>query len=303
MIVRDEEPRLAECLHSIKPYVSEMVVVDTGSKDRTREVALGCGARVFEMTWSDSFAEARNESIRHARGRWILWLDADDVLPPECGTKLGELLRRFPNVDAAFTVPVHIPPGPGEFTVSVVDHVKVFPNRPDLRFEHRIHEQILPAIREAGIPVYESGLHVVHKNYDRSDAGQAKKRARDFRLLTLDLHDRPNHAFVLFNLGMTYLYAAKEYEVAAQYLERCLANSNPEASIVHKAYAMWTSALMAQLEWEEALRVNEKGRSFYPDDPELLLQAGQLYQQVGRFAQWRASPIRRYRRANSFRPR
>ena len=74
-------------------------------------------------------------------------MDADDVISPECGEKLRQLAASHPKRDAAFHVAVRIPPGPGEFSESVVDHVKLFPNRPDIRFEHRIHEQILPALR------------------------------------------------------------------------------------------------------------------------------------------------------------
>jgi glycosyltransferase involved in cell wall biosynthesis len=282
MIARDEEPRIESCLRSIAPYVDEMVVVDTGSADRTREIARECGARVFEFPWTDSFAEARNESVARARGRWIFWMDADDVIAPEAGVELRRLIRRYPDGNAAFQAQVRIPPGPGEFSESVVDHVKLFPNRADLRFEHRIHEQILPAIRRAGLPVLFSEISVTHQHYDRSEKGQARKRQRDFRLLELDLRDRPEHPFVLFNLGMTYLYATKEYEVAAHYLRRSLQASDWRDSIVRKAYAMLSTARICQGEWVAALAANEEGRSYYPEDAELLFLAGQIYAEHGR---------------------
>ncbi len=287
MIVRDEEDKIAACLESIAPYVDEMIVVDTGSNDRTREVALRCGARVFDFPWTESFAEARNQSLAQAQGKWIFWMDADDVITPECGRQLRGLIHRHPNADAAYLMQVHIPPGPGEFSGSLVDHVKLFPSRPDLRFEHRIHEQILPALRRVGVAIELSDVFVTHQNYDRSPEGQAKKRRRDFHLLELDLKDHPHHPFVLFNLGMTWLYATKEYELAAHYLRRSLSGSHPEDSIVRKAYALLTASRIGQQDWVEALQANEEGRRHYPDDAELLFQAGQLYQQVGRFDQAR----------------
>jgi glycosyltransferase involved in cell wall biosynthesis len=287
MIVRDEEPRIAQCLQSVAAYVDEMVVVDTGSKDRTREVARRCGARVFDFPWCDDFAKARNQSLDQAQGQWVFWMDADDVMPSHCGEELRRLLHRYPRRDVAFQMQVRIPPGPGEFSENIVDHVKLFPNRPDLRFEHRIHEQILPSIRRAGLEVLFSDLYVTHANYDRSERGQAKKRERDFRLLELDLRDRPEHPFVLFNLGMTYLYATKEHEVAAHYLRRSLDVSHWRDSIVRKAYAMLAMARMAQGEWDLALAANEEGRQYYPDDAELLYQAGQIYNQLDRFTEAR----------------
>lgn len=283
MIVRNEEPRIRECLLSIAPHVDEMVIIDTGSTDLTREIALECGARVFDFPWPDSFAMARNQSIEQARGKWIFWMDADDVISLESGAKLRELIRLHPDCNVAYQVQVRIPPGPGEFSPSVVDHVKLFPNHPEVRFEHRIHEQVLPSLRRVGFDVRFSDLFVTHHNYDRSPDGQRKKRLRDFRLLMLDLLDHPDHPFVLFNLGMTHLYATRDYEVAAHYVQRSLDGSDWRDSIVRKSYALLTTARICQQDWGAAIAANEAGRSFYPEDAELLFQAGQIYQQLGRF--------------------
>lgn len=288
MIVKNEEARLEACLQSVAPYVDEMVVLDTGSTDRTREIAYGCGAQVYDYEWTDSFADARNRSLDLATGKWAFWMDADDVLSPECGVLLRALIRQAPGRDAAFHAQVRIPPGPGEFSPSVVDHIKLFPIRPDIRFEHRIHEQVLPSLRKAGIAIRFSDLFVTHQHYDRSPAGQATKRLRDFRLLGLDLADHPNHPFILFNLGMTHLFATKEFEVAAHYLRRSLSGSNWQDSIVRKAFAMLTTAHMCQDELELALMANERGRQHYPEDAELLFQAGQILDGLGRLDEARA---------------
>src|SRR5262249_16337399 len=124
MIVRDEERCLRECLESIRPWVDEMVVVDTGSTDRTKAIARDCGARVFDVPWVPEFAAARNAGLEQAHGDWIFWMDADDVISTDCAKQLRELVRRHPKRDVAFQMPVHIPAKAGQFSPQRTDHVK-----------------------------------------------------------------------------------------------------------------------------------------------------------------------------------
>jgi GT2 family glycosyltransferase/2-polyprenyl-3-methyl-5-hydroxy-6-metoxy-1,4-benzoquinol methylase len=94
MIVRNNAGTIGPCLESIRRWVDEMIVVDTGSTDATPEIAAQLGARVSHFPWCDSFSAARNESLRHARGRWIFWMDSDDTIDAENGQKLRELAYR-----------------------------------------------------------------------------------------------------------------------------------------------------------------------------------------------------------------
>ncbi len=80
MIAKDEQEHISGCLESVRGLVDEIIVVDTGSADRTKETARSCGAKVFSFPWTGNFAEARNESLRHATGDWIIFLDADERL-------------------------------------------------------------------------------------------------------------------------------------------------------------------------------------------------------------------------------
>jgi len=93
MIVRDEEENLPHCLESVRGIFDEVVVVDTGSGDRTAEIARAFGAKVFEFAWVDDFAAARNAALEHATGDYAFWLDADDVIEPEQRGKLVALLE------------------------------------------------------------------------------------------------------------------------------------------------------------------------------------------------------------------
>lgn len=92
MIVKNEKHNLPRCLASVKPYVDEMIIVDTGSEDGTPEIAAEYGAKVRYFEWCDDFAAARNYAISQASGDWILMLDADEELVVHSDNYLEEII-------------------------------------------------------------------------------------------------------------------------------------------------------------------------------------------------------------------
>jgi glycosyltransferase involved in cell wall biosynthesis len=98
MIVRDAEAQIGQVLEDASTVCEELVVVDTGSTDATREQATAKGAKVFEFEWIDDFAAARNVSFEHCTGDWILWLDADDRIPPPAQQQFQRLKRNLPSL-------------------------------------------------------------------------------------------------------------------------------------------------------------------------------------------------------------
>jgi len=291
MIVRDSARTLPACLESIRPWVDEMVIVDTGSVDETPRIVESFGGRLFHFPWCDDFSAARNESLRHARGDWLFWMDSDDTIPPECGRQLRGLIDREipPNV-LGFVVQVHCPggseDGDADSDVTAVDHVKLIRNRPDLRFDGRIHEQVLPAIRRLGGEVAWTDLYVVHSGSDQGRAAQEKKRERDLRLLELELAERPEHPFTLFNLGMTHVHGSR-FEEAADYLRRGIARSGPEESHLRKAYALLVFAKMRLDHHAAAFEACTRGRAMFPRDAELRFRQGVLLHELGKLEEAR----------------
>jgi Glycosyl transferase family 2 len=149
MIVRNEEHNLGACLASVADLIDEMIVVDTGSTDATKSVASRHGAKDYDFPWVDHFAAARNESLKHATGQWIFWLDADDRVDDQNRDKLRALFDGLQDDNAAYVVKCHCLPDAGG-TATVVDHLRLFRNRQDVRWTFRVHEQILPAVRASG---------------------------------------------------------------------------------------------------------------------------------------------------------
>ena len=282
MIVRDNEDTIEACLDSIYPWVDEIIIVDTGSTDATPDICRRFGAQMLEFPWCDDFSAARNVSLKPATGEWVFWMDSDDVIPEEQGRKLRELVygNHAPNC-YGYVMQVQCPSAStGQMTV--VDHVKIFRNRPELRFEHRIHEQILPAIRRLGGDVSFTDIHVVHSGSDQTPEVRKRKLERDFRILKLDLEAHPDHPFVLFNLGMTY-EDAEEYAEAETHFRRCLQVSNPGESHLRKAYALLVNCQREQGRIDEGIQTATEALEVFDGDKELLFRRATLYQHVKRF--------------------
>jgi len=294
LIVRDNERTLGPCLESLLPWVDEVIVVDTGSTDGTPELAARLGARLFHFPWCDDFSAARNESLSHARGDWVFWMDSDDTITEACGRGLRDLALgdHRPEV-LGYVMQVHCPGGTtdGADDVTCVDHVKLIRNRPDLHFEGRIHEQVLPSIRRAGGEVAWTGLHVVHSGSDQTAEGRARKLERDFRLLGLELRDQPDHPFVLFNLGMTHADGGQHAE-AIEFLRRGIRVADPKDSHLRKAYALLAASLQQIGRSREAQEECEAGLRLFPSDKELLFRRALLHQHFGRLRDAERSYLR-----------
>ena len=281
MIVRNEERVVRACLESTWGVFPQVIVVDTGSTDGTIEIAKSFGAEVYEIPWPKSFSEARNVSLSYAKGRWVLWIDADDTIPLRTLEAMILAALNAPHEVNGFIIPIQfVEDGPGAGTK--VDHVKLFRNDPRHRFEGRIHEQILGSLRATGGEVQRLDFVIFHSGYDTSVEGQRKKRTRDRELLALDYAERPTHPFVLFNLGMTAYFCGR-FRVAVGWLRRSILHSQPGESHLRKAYALYGCAIRALGFPAESIEIFEKGLWAVGEDPELRFNLGMSMTAVGRF--------------------
>lgn len=95
MIVRNEERVLGRCLSCVQEFADEMIIVDTGSTDRTKEIASAFTNKIYDFSWKDDFAAARNFAFRQGTGDYLFWLDADDVIQEKEQKKLFDLKKRL----------------------------------------------------------------------------------------------------------------------------------------------------------------------------------------------------------------
>jgi glycosyltransferase involved in cell wall biosynthesis/tetratricopeptide (TPR) repeat protein len=285
MIVKNEEKNLPACLASVRGLFDETVVVDTGSTDRTRQIAQEFGARVFDFVWVDDFAAARNAALARATGDYAFWLDADDVIDPSQREQLGRLLTNLrPDQQSAYVVRCFCDPEPnGNGGQTVVDHIRLFPLREEVRWTYRVHEQILPALRRANVPVKWTDVTVRHTGYT-DGALRERKLQRDCRILEEELAERPNDPFVLFNLG-SIAVERQDWPRALDYLRKSLSGSAPTDSITRKLFALIGRCHQMLGDLEGALAVCAEGLSFDPNDAELLFRKAVLHRKANQPAE------------------
>jgi tetratricopeptide (TPR) repeat protein len=285
MIVKDEEEMLPRCLEAVAPAVDEMVIVDTGSSDRTIEIARSFGARVIEHPWTGDFSEARNISLEAATGDWFLYLDADEVLVPEDAAKIRDLLGR--TWREAFFVNETNFTGREEHG-SAVTHstLRIFRNRPEYRFTGRLHEQIadkLPTF--ASERMAQSTIRVDHFGYLGVVRDARGKSRRNIEILEQQRNEHAPTAFFHFNLGSEYLVAGEsekgveEFEQAWRLIRR--------ESLVPEAFGATLAlrtmmALCAVGRHQEAITRADAWLETFPGFTDLVYEQGQAALGLGR---------------------
>lgn len=217
MIVKNEESNIPALLDSLSSLSCELIVVDTGSSDRTVELCKTGGAKVVEWEWCDDFAAARNVSLHHATGCWIIWLDADDRLSPTAADRITELSQGIPTKGYQFLIKNA---RDDESIGSRHPQLRMFPNDSRLRFKGRVHEQIAPALATCSYPIEATSIEILHTGYADPDLLK-KKTARNMNLLEL-LHAEA----ALDELGFYYLgtdtLKLGDYERARDLFLECL---------------------------------------------------------------------------------
>jgi glycosyltransferase involved in cell wall biosynthesis len=214
MMVKDEEALLPQCLESIKEAVDEIIVVDTGSTDRTVEIAKSYGAKIYHHPWENNFSKHRNQSISYASQDWILIMDADEAFFYEDAPKLKRILREthadflyLQCYDLEKTGKVH----------GVFNQVRLFRNSLDMNYTSRVHNQL----QTVGKGEY-SKLRFRHFGYGLSPDKMEEKHKRTTSLLLQSIREDPENPYYHHQLAASYSMH-REFEKAIEEGELALA--------------------------------------------------------------------------------
>ncbi len=294
LIVRNEERHLARCLESVKSLAGQIVVVDTGSTDDTKKIASDLGAEVFDFAWSGDFAAARNASLDRATGRWILVLDADEYLPPSSVEALRSLIKT--PADRSFHL-LNKSTADGGKSGMTGKIVRLFPNRPEVRYEWPVHEQVVTSLRRAGIPVLDSDIEIFHTGYSDAETNK-RKQARNLEILERAIAGGADEPMLHFLAGGAYLDLGR-LEEALQTYRDCAARTKEGDEIFEASRVRQSTCLVRLGRLHEALAL-APGTAPAEWHPEMLEQLGQCALAAGDFPrgfEWLHAAI-----ASPFRP-
>lgn len=250
LITRNEEQFLAGCLDSVRPVADEIVLVDTGSVDRTVEIAESYGCRVLHRPWDDDFSAARNAGIAVAQGRWILCLDADERLS-DSSALLDAILSAAPETGGFFIerhdVVTH--PEEGQTDVYPIGILRLFRNHEGIRYEGIVHERPNDTVIRAGFQIGTlATLKLTHLvNHLPQDRLEAKQR-RYLDLLDQELKRDPGNFWARYYRGKT-LWFLRRLEEAKSEFRRIADSAGCPLSLQASAWCM-----LAVLLSEEGLR-------------------------------------------------
>lgn len=209
IIVKNEAFLLPYCLESISTFVDEIIVVDTGSTDETIKIARKYHAQVYQFPWTEDFSAARNKSIMYARGEWILYIDADEVIDRVNASKIRDVIKRkdVMGIIIRQCIPQQIN---NIATAYYSEYCRVFRRHKDIRFVDKIHEQILPSIERLGGKVLRTDIVFNHWAYAINEEKKRCRAERNLRYLLLESENVQDDPFLYFNLGTTYCELGKK---------------------------------------------------------------------------------------------
>jgi glycosyltransferase involved in cell wall biosynthesis len=275
MIVKNEEKVLQRCLDSVYGIVDEIIIVDTGSTDSTKEIALKYVDKVYEFEWTNSFADARNYAQKWAKGEWILVLDADEYVDRESLKEVITILKNTKKHIDGYDVTIYNFVGMRADRIIQHRNTRIYRNTPNICYFRSIHEQLKKNEKEDLITEMIP-LIIYHSGYMFQTVKEKNKNDRNAKLLDKELNSSKNKGFDYFNLANEYL--SKDVEKALEFYVKAY-KYKPDFGY------SWVSLCIVQIivclihlkRFNKALDVISDAEKIYIETPDFKYLRGEIY--------------------------
>jgi len=282
MIVKNEERFLADCLRSVCGVVDEINVVDTGSTDRTVEIAREHGAHVIFREWRNDFAWARNEALTMATRRWTLVLDADEEITPESLPLLRALRETPAAVTGVYTRIQNVIDDQSGAATMTHALARIFPTTPRIRYRNVIHESVTLDGDQHLVSV-SSPILIRHKGYTADVMEGKAKLQRNKPLLERAIREAADDSFSWFNFGVSAIVSG-DFEGGIEALERMFAMPGPQRAFFPVGYVMLASAYAdGRQDLDKAIALLDEGLERSPGHPNIVFTRAHLLSLQNRF--------------------
>jgi glycosyltransferase involved in cell wall biosynthesis len=284
VIAKNEEKTLPRCLESVKDIVSEMIVVDTGSTDRTVEAAQSCGAKVYHFEWIDDFSAAKNFAISKARGNWIVFLDADEYFSTDSIPRIKDVIK-FAHQNKYDFIKVfmsHLNWKTKKLETSS-ENIRMFRNDPHIRYVGVIHEMVIRSNYPARVLDATKQITVIHTGYSPETIQEKKKSKRNLDLLFRELEKKPKSSNLAFYISEAYMLD-KDFENSLKYAKKVLEYRNSTLSGMYEKNYLNMIQCMRKMQYPETevLQLIYEAVKAYPTVPDFYLHLGDIYVQKNR---------------------
>lgn len=283
MITKNEEKNIKSCLESVANIVDEIIIVDTGSTDKTIEIAKSYGAKVFTHKWNDDFSEARNISLEKATKDWIIVLDGDEVLPQEDGKKLKNIINST-SMEGLYLRLENIVDNKSLGDAVVL---RVFRNKKPYRFRSKMHEQVIFSIEEhAGKDkIQATNLKILHFGYDANIYNMEEKQKRNLKILE-SYPEEERDGYFYYSIGNEYSRANdinKSLDMYYKGLEYAK-NSYPNQLPSYLPYLILniSKSLASLKKYDEAINILTEFKNKYPNFRDLYFLQCLYYIEIGK---------------------
>lgn len=275
MIVKNEEKVLGRCLETVKSVVDEIIIVDTGSTDGTKDIALKYVDQVYDFKWNDSFAEARNFAQSKARAEWILVLDADEYVDEENLKEVVSELRRTTAPVDAYQATIYNFSGVNAESVVQHSSLRIYRNDGKIRYDRAVHEQLVRVDRD--LRTAPCKLIVYHSGYMPQVVVEKEKNKRNIDLISKELNKNGQNPFDYFNLGNEYM-AKKQYNQALEAFIKAYKNKKDfNYSWVPYCVVQIIRCLTELRRYREALNVIGDAEKIYVYSPDFICLKANIY--------------------------
>ncbi|MED4269188.1 glycosyltransferase family 2 protein [Geobacillus stearothermophilus] len=266
MIVKNEEQNLGRCLQSINNIVDEMIVVDTGSTDDTREVAYSFGAKVFNFAWGQDFSAARNYALEQSTCDWNLVLDADEYVVNDCGREIRHFLENgCQRIGRIKRIDEFIQNGEKRHAQSYLS--RLLPK--GVKYTGKIHEQV-----DSTLPRENINVEVYHYGYI-----QTNKTERNLELLLQELKKRPEDDYILYQIGKQYKLL-QQFVRSEIYFEKSYSLASSHAWYRHSLVVDYLYVLMANRSFEKGLQLIAMEQEKLQDLPDFHFACALFYMEA-----------------------